>query len=52
VAQKIYEHTKLQKQGKFKPKREKDVLNAAIGSKEHGGHIRGLSSKLTIKDGF
>jgi hypothetical protein len=52
VAQKMYELTKLQKQGKFKAKREKDVLSTAIGSKEHGGRVRGLSSKLTIKDGF
>jgi hypothetical protein len=28
------------------------MLSIAIGSKEHGGHVRGLSSKLTIKDGF
>jgi hypothetical protein len=28
------------------------VLSTAIGSKEHGGHVRGLSSKLSIKDGF
>jgi hypothetical protein len=28
------------------------VLSTAIGSKEHGGCIRGLSSKFTIKDGF
>jgi hypothetical protein len=52
VAQKLYELTELQKQGKFKAKRDKDVLSTAIGSKEHGGCIRGLSSKLTIKDGF
>ena len=42
----------LQKQGKFKPQREHDVLSTAIGSKEHGGCVRGLSSKLSIKDGF
>ena len=28
------------------------MLSAAIGSKEHRGHVRGLSFKLTIKDGF
>jgi hypothetical protein len=28
------------------------VLSTTIGSKEHGGCIRGLSSKFTIKDGF
>ena len=52
VAQKMLELAELQKQGKFKLQREHDVLSTAIGSKEHGGHIRGLSSKLSIKDGF
>jgi hypothetical protein len=47
-----YELNKLQKQGKFKAKRDKDVFSTAIGSKEHGGCVRGLSSKLTIKDVF
>ncbi|RLN07979.1 hypothetical protein C2845_PM11G17090 [Panicum miliaceum] len=42
----------LQKQGKFKPQRENDALSTACGSKEHGGRVRGLSSKLSIKDGF
>jgi hypothetical protein len=51
VAQKMYELTELQKQGKFKAKRDKDVLSIAIGSKEHGDHIRAVSSKLTI-NGF
>src|SRR6185503_17740713 len=48
----MLELAKLQKQGKFKPQREQDVLSTAIGSKEHGGRVRGLSSKLSIKDGF
>ena len=42
----------LQKKGQFKANREKDVLSTAIGSKEHRGHVRGMSSKLSIKDGF
>ena len=42
----------LQRKGQFKANREKDVLNTIIGSKEHGGHVRGMSSKLSIKDGF
>ena len=42
----------LQKKGQFKANREKDVLSMAIGSKEHGGRVRGMSSKLSIKDGF
>ena len=28
------------------------MLSTAIRSKEHGGRVRGLSSKLSIKDGF
>ena len=28
------------------------MLSTTIGSKEHGGRVRGLSSKLSIKDGF
>ena len=52
VAQKMYDLTVLQKQGKFSVKRDKDVLSTAIGTKEHGGRIRGVSSKLTFRDGF
>jgi len=52
VAQKMYELTKLQKQGKFSVKRDKDVLSTASGTKEHRGRIRGVSSKLTFRDGF
>jgi len=49
---KIYELSDLQSQGKFKAKRDKDVLSTALGFKEHGGHVRGVSSKLSFKDGF
>jgi hypothetical protein len=52
VAEKMLQLAELQKIGQFKPHREKDVLNIAIGSKEHGGCVRGLSSTLSIKDGF
>ena len=52
IAQKMYELTDLQSQGKFKAKRDKDVLSTALGSKEHGGRVRGVSSKLSFKDGF
>ena len=48
----MLELAELQKQGKLKPQREHDVLSIAIGSTEHGGRVRGLSSKLSIKDGF
>ena len=49
---KIYELTDLQSQGKFKAKRDKDVLSIALGSNEHGGRVRGVSSLLSFKDGF
>jgi hypothetical protein len=52
VAQKMYQLTELQKQEKFKAKRNKDVLRTTIRSKEHGGRVRGMSSKLSIRDGF
>ena len=48
---KSLELAELQKEGKFKANREKDVLSTAIESKEHGVHIRGMSYKLSIKDG-
>ena len=49
---KMYELTGLQSQGKFKAKRDKDMLSTALVSKEHGGRVRGVSSKLSFKDGF
>ena len=48
----MYELTELQKQGKFSIKRDKDVLITAIGTKEHRGRIRGVSSKLTFRDTY
>jgi len=52
VVHKMYELTELQKEGNFSIKRDKDVLSTAIGTKEHGGRIRGVSSKLTFREGF
>ena len=52
VAERMLQLVELQKKGQFKANREKDVLSTAIGSKEHGGHVRGMSSKLCIRDGF
>nr|AAX96784.1 transposon protein, putative, CACTA, En/Spm sub-class [Oryza sativa Japonica Group]ABA92546.1 transposon protein, putative, CACTA, En/Spm sub-class [Oryza sativa Japonica Group] len=40
------------KKGYFKPKREKDVLSTALGTPEHGGRVRGVSSKMSWKEGF
>ena len=33
-------------------KRDKDVLSTALVTKEHGGRVRGVSSKLTFREGF
>ena len=52
VARKMYELTELQKEGKFRVKRDKDVLSTAIGMKEHRGRVRGVTSKLTFREGF
>ena len=52
MAERMLKLAKLQKKGEFKPNREVDVLSTTIGSKEHGGGVRGMSSKLSIRDGF
>ena len=52
VVERMLKLAKLQKKGEFKPNREVDVLSTAIGSKEHRGRVRGMSSKLSIRDGF
>nr|CAH65898.1 OSIGBa0132G14.6 [Oryza sativa] len=52
VADKIENLTSSQKKGFFKYKREKDVLSMALGTPEHGGRVRGVSSKLSWKEGF
>jgi hypothetical protein len=48
VAESMFHYAELQKQGMFKPNRDIDLLSAAIGSKELGGYVRGVSSKLTV----
>jgi len=52
VAERMLKLAKLQKKGEFKPNREVDVLSTTIGSKEHRGCVRRVSSKLSIRDGF
>jgi len=52
VAEKMLELVELHKKEQFKRNREKDLLSAAIGSKEHGGYVGGVSPKLSIKDEF
>ena len=41
-----------EKQGLFHPDREKDQLTAAIGTAEHSGRVRGVSSSLPWKQAF
>jgi len=41
-----------QKEGSFKPSRERDALTVGLGNPEHPGRVRGLSSKLGWKEGF
>lgn len=41
-----------QKDGIFVLDREVDQLSVALGTSEHGGRVRGVSSKASWKDGF
>lgn len=52
VADKIEDLSSKEKKGEFIPQREKDVLSQALGNREHGGRVRGVSSKLSWKEGF
>nr|ABA97331.1 transposon protein, putative, CACTA, En/Spm sub-class [Oryza sativa Japonica Group] len=52
VADKIENLSSSEKKGLFKPKREKDVLSTVLGTPEHGGRVRGVSSKMSWKKGF
>jgi hypothetical protein len=46
IYQKLEELVEMQKKGLFVPDREKDMLTAAIGTSEHPGRVRGISSTL------
>lgn len=52
VVGKIKEYAELEKAGKWVPNREIYSLRLAIGTKEHRGRVRGISSKLSWKEGF
>ncbi|WVZ89212.1 hypothetical protein U9M48_035641 [Paspalum notatum var. saurae] len=41
-----------EKEGKFVSDRQQDCLTQGLGTKEHGGRVRGLSSKMNWKEGF
>jgi hypothetical protein len=46
IYQKLEELAEMQKKGLFVPDMEKDMLTAAIGTPEHPGRVRGISSTL------
>ena len=52
VVEKIFDLAERQRNGEFVPNRDKDMLAESIGTKEHGGRIRGISKHLSFKDGF
>ena len=41
-----------QKEGSFKPSRERDTVSVGLGNPEHPGRVRGVSSHLGWKEGF
>ena len=40
----------MQQEGKFTPRRERDILSVGLGNPEHPGRVRGISSKEGWKD--
>ena len=52
MCEKITNLSEAQRKGDFVANRDRDVLSTALGTREHGGRIRGVSSKLSIRDGF
>jgi cell division protein FtsI/penicillin-binding protein 2 len=52
VSTKIQEYADKRKKGEFKPRRENDILTAALGNPEHTGRARGISSKSSWREAF
>ena len=52
VSTKIQEYADKRKKGEFKPRRENDILTAALGNPEHTGRARGISSKISWREAF
>ena len=52
AAKRIFEVAAKQREGKFTPRRERDVLTVGLGNPEHPGRVRGISSKEGWKDRF
>jgi hypothetical protein len=41
-----------EKDGKFKPQHQKDQLSTSLGTEEHRGRTRAISSIASWKEGF
>ena len=52
AAKNIFKVAAKQQASEFKPQREKDVLNVALGNPKHPGRVRGISSKEGWKEEF
>ncbi|KAF0925846.1 hypothetical protein E2562_018485 [Oryza meyeriana var. granulata] len=52
VAQRVQQLAEESLQGSFQSCREKDILTAALGTKEHPGRTRGLGATVPWKAGF
>lgn len=52
VVQRAKDIAAKEKEGKFKPKRQNDQLTAALGTEEHRGRTRAVSSRAGWKLGF
>jgi hypothetical protein len=47
VSTKIQEYAEKRKKGEFKPRRENDILTAALGNPKLTGRAQGISSKIS-----
>ena len=52
VVEKLKDTVKQQEQGLFQPEYHRDQLTKALGTKEKGGRVRGVSSSASWKEGF
>jgi hypothetical protein len=52
VSTKIQEYAEKRKKGEFNPRRENDILTAALGNLEHTRRARGISSKISWREVF
>jgi len=41
----IFAVADMQQEGKFRPRRERDILSVSLGNPKHPGRVRGISSK-------